>query len=300
MRDYKFETEKRVAFIQDVLRKAGAEGIVYGNSGGKDSALVGALCKAACENTVGIIMPCESKRNYTMDKKDGLTVVTHFGIETREVDITPVKEAAVGAIQSATELTDMAKVNINPRLRMMTLYAIAASENRLVAGTGNRSEAYLGYFTKWGDGAYDFNPIADLTVTEIYEFLEYLNCPRCVIDKAPSAGLFDGQTDESEMGIGEVDSFLLTGTASAEVIAQIGKRHTQSEHKRQNPPVYHESDIPIVECMMKSERNPILNMNQHEEMQIETPKVDPLYEKAFLKSDEKEASPYSANTTAWD
>jgi len=284
------------------LKNSGAKGIVYGNSGGKDSALVGSLCKMACENTVGVIMPCESKRNYNIDKKDGLTVAEYFGIETREVDITPIKAALVKAVASATAINESANININPRLRMTTLYTIAASENLLVAGTGNRSESYLGYFTKWGDGAYDFNPIADLTVTEIYEFLEYLNCPRCVIDKAPSAGLFDGQTDESEMGItyGEVDSFLLTGTASAEVIAQIEKRHTQSEHKRKNPPLYHESEIPIGGCIINNDKYPILSINQHEEMQIETPKIDPLYEKAFLKNDEKEASPYSTNTTAWD
>ncbi len=240
MRDYGIEKEKRVQFIKDILQKSGAKGIVYGNSGGKDSALVGALCKAACENTVGIIMPCESKRNFELDKNDGLSVAGFYGIETRQVDITPVKEAVKNSLSGKTELSQLGSVNINPRLRMTVLYAVAASENRLVAGTGNRSEAYLGYFTKWGDGAYDFNPIADLTVTEIYEFLEYLNCPRCVIEKAPSAGLFDGQTDESEMGItyAEVDNYLINGTADSRIIEKIESRHKSSEHKRNNPPCF--------------------------------------------------------------
>ena len=239
-RDYKIEKEKRVSFIRELLERSGAKGIVYGNSGGKDSALVGALCKAACENTVGIIMPCESVRNFNMDKKDGLTVANFYGIETREADITPIKSAVKCALANATELSVSADVNINPRLRMTVLYAVAASEGRLVCGTGNRSEAYLGYFTKWGDGAYDFNPISDLTVTEIYEFLEYLDCPKCVIEKAPSAGLYDGQTDESEMGISyaEVDNYLLNGVAGEKALAEIEKRHSASKHKRNNPPTY--------------------------------------------------------------
>ena len=210
MRDYKIEFEKRVAFIQSVLAESGAKGIVLGNSGGKDSALVGILCKAACENTVGIILPCASKRNYDRDTADANEVAQKYNIETRSVDLTPVKEAEIEAIKKATTLNDTANLNMAPRIRMMTLYAIAASESRLVAGTGNRSELYVGYFTKWGDGSCDFNPIADLTVTEIYEFLRYLEAPKAVINKTPSAALFDGQTDETEMGISyaELDSFL--------------------------------------------------------------------------------------------
>lgn len=205
MRNYAEETSARVEYIRAYLKSSGARGIVYGNSGGKDSALVGILCKMACENTVGIIMPCASKRNYGMDKDDGLEVAEKFGIETRTVDLTPVREAELAALDGVTELTDMAIANIAPRLRMLTLYAVAHAEGRVVAGTGNASEAYVGYFTKWGDGAYDLNPIADLTVGEIYEFLEYLDCPRVIIEKAPSAGLFEGQTDEAEMGVSYAD-----------------------------------------------------------------------------------------------
>ena len=117
---------------------------------------------------------------------------------------------------------------------MAALYAIAASEGRIVAGTGNRSEAYVGYFTKWGDGAHDFNPIADLTVTEIYEFLRYLKAPECVIKKAPSAALFDGQTDEEEMGFSysSLDSYLLTGSTDEKSLETIHRMHKASQHKR--------------------------------------------------------------------
>ena len=242
MRDYAVELEKRVAFIRDLVKKAGAKGIVFGNSGGKDSALVGILCKAACENTVGIMMPCESKRNFGMDMEDGGELAAQFGIESRTIDLTEQKQAAVRALSTITELNQQALTNINPRLRMLTVYAVAAAENRLVAGTGNRSEAYMGYFTKWGDGAYDFNPIADLTVTEIYEFLRYLNAPQSIIDKAPSAGLFEGQTDEQEMGVtyAAIDRYLVTGEASEHDKAIIDRYHARSEHKRTGAAVYHE------------------------------------------------------------
>ena len=236
MRDYKTEFEGRVAFIKELVANSGVKGIVYGNSGGKDCALVSILCKAACENTLGIIMPCASKRNYEQDSRDAYEVAEKFGIETRVVDLTPVREAEVLELSKITELNNDALVNIAPRLRMTSLYAIAASEHRLVAGTGNRSEQYMGYFTKWGDGGCDFNPISDLTATEVLEFLEYLDAPRCVIDKAPSAGLYEGQTDEEDMGISykAIDGYLLTGQASCLDRSIIERYHQRSEHKR-NP-----------------------------------------------------------------
>lgn len=234
MRDYKSEFENRVAFVKRLLDESGAKGIIFGNSGGKDSALVGIICKAACDNTVGIIMPCSSRRNYEIDARDGEELARQFNIETRVVDISPVKEALLRQVSAAAEVNKMADVNIAPRLRMTTLYAIAASEGRLVAGTGNRSEAYVGYYTKWGDGAHDFNPISDLTATEVFEFLRYLDAPAGIIDKAPSAGLFDGQTDEDEMGFkyAELDELLLTGHTNDRAAAIIERMHRNSAHKR--------------------------------------------------------------------
>ena len=234
MRDYHKEFENRVSFIRDIISGSGADGIVYGNSGGKDSALVGILCKAACDNTVGIILPCTSRRNYDEDIADAKEVAARYNIETRTVDLTPVKEAELKALDGVATLNAAALSNIAPRLRMLTLYAVAAAENRLVAGTGNRSEAYVGYFTKWGDGAHDFNPIADLTVTEIYEFLRYLDAPKCVIEKAPSAALFDGQTDETEMRVtyAELDSYLSGGDILEDKKEIVEHMHKISEHKR--------------------------------------------------------------------
>jgi NAD+ synthase len=240
MRDYQKETEKRISFIRDVAQASGMRGIVYGNSGGKDSALVGILCKMAYADTLGLIMPCGSKRNYEIDKVDAEAIAAQFSIATRVIDLTPVKDELVRVIGESTRLNDMALANISPRLRMAALYAVAASENRLVAGTGNRSEGYMGYFTKWGDGAYDFNPIADLTVTEIYEYLKFLGAPDYIFNKAPSAGLFDGQTDESEMGVTYdcIDRFLLVGEINDRDRAVIEKHHALSEHKRRMPLVF--------------------------------------------------------------
>jgi len=240
MRDYSEELKNRAKFIQDKLKESGAAGIIFGNSGGKDSALVGILCKNACDNVLGVIMPCESKRNFGEDMEDGLEVARQFNIDNITVDLTETKKAICQEIENAAQITASASKNIAPRLRMTTLYTIGQSKNYLVAGTGNKSEAYMGYFTKWGDGAYDLNPIADLTVTEVYEFLEYLNAPKNIRTKAPSAGLFEGQTDESEMGVtyNEIDEYIATGKGTPESVARIERAHRISEHKRRMPDVY--------------------------------------------------------------
>ncbi len=243
MRNWKTETEKRVKWIRAVLASAKADGVVFGNSGGKDSALVGILCKKACENTVGLIMPCQSSRNYTVDKPDGEALAKKFGIDCRVVDVTPIKRAVMEAMPSIT--AELALANVNPRIRMIALYAVAQQENRLVAGTGNKSEITMGYFTKWGDGACDFNPIADLTASEIFEFLKYLGAPESIITKAPSAGLWDGQTDESEMGItyAELDRYILTGEADESVRTKIDTANKYTEHKRRLPLWYGTDEI---------------------------------------------------------
>ena len=240
MRDYQKEFDGRVAFIRELISSSGARGIVFGNSGGKDSALVGILCKAACDDTVGIIMPCASKRNFGSDMDDGNALAEQFGIETRTVDLTPVRTAAEEVIGTVTDINAASLANIAPRLRMLTLYTAAGSEGRLVAGTGNRSEAYMGYFTKWGDGAYDFNPIADLTATEVIEFLKWLDAPASICGKAPSAGLYEGQTDEQEMGVtyAAIDRYITTGEASPEDKAIIDRFHSRSEHKRRPAATY--------------------------------------------------------------
>ena len=240
MKDYALEVQLRVEWISQVLIESGARGIIFGSSGGKDSALVGILCRMATENTLGVIMPCESRQNYAGDTDHATTLGIKFGIQTITVDLTPGKKAILTELEKLGSLPEMASANINPRLRMATLYALGQSRGYLVAGTGNRSEYYTGYFTKWGDGAYDFNPIADLLATEVSAFLKYLEAPPEISEKPPSAGLFEGQTDESEMGVSyaDIDSFIQTGLASPHSQQIIEQMHKRTVHKRIAPKMY--------------------------------------------------------------
>ncbi|MDD7456836.1 MAG: NAD(+) synthase [Clostridia bacterium] len=229
------DVEKRVSWIKKVLETSRAKGIVFGNSGGKDCTLVGILCKKATENVECIIMPCEAKRNFLVDKNDALLVCDKYDIKHLEVDLTPVKKAFREVLNNSVDENNvMAYANINPRIRMTTLYAYAYEKNYLVAGTGNRSERVMGYFTKFGDGGYDFNPISDLTATEVFRYLEVLNAPREIIDKAPSAGLFEGQTDEKEMGLTykDLDTYILTGEGTDELKNKVDATYNRTKHKR--------------------------------------------------------------------
>lgn len=246
-RNYAVEIDNRVAFIKKCLTDAKATGVVFGNSGGKDSALVGILCKLACENVLGVIMPCQSKRNYLEDADDGKALAEQFGIENISIDLSDAKQEITNKLEPylpASASAQAALSNIAPRLRMTTLYALAQTRNALVAGTGNLSERTMGYFTKWGDGACDFNPIADLTATEVFEFLRYLKAPTSIIEKAPSAGLYDGQTDEKDMGLtyAELDGYIKTGQGSDEGIKKIKHAYSITEHKRRMPLLFNDKD----------------------------------------------------------
>lgn len=240
----KESVEKRVEWIKKVIAESGAKGVIYGNSGGKDCTLVGALCALATDNVLGVIMPCQSAQNYGSDRDDALLAGEKFGIKQIEVDLTATKNAFLTAIgdeidvDSASEYAvKMAGININPRLRMSVLYALGQAKGYLVAGTGNLCEMTMGYFTKWGDGACDFNPISDLTVPEVYEMLEYLGAPESIIEKAPSAGLYQGQTDEKELGVtyAEVTAYIKGGEISDEARNKIAKAEKNSAHKRRMP-----------------------------------------------------------------
>lgn len=236
MRDWKVETEKRVEWIKDVLKQANAKGIVIGESGGKDCSIVSVLAKMATPNVLGVIMPCGS--NLPEDREHALLLGGKFGIKMIEVDLGETFETLKKSI--GLPLLQLAESNMKPRLRMTVLYAIAQHKGYLVTGTGNKSEITMGYFTKWGDGGYDFNPIADLTVTELMEYGRYLGVPEEIMSKAPSAGLWPGQTDEEEMGItyAAIDKYLLEGKGEPSDIEKIQKAYERTEHKRNLPLQY--------------------------------------------------------------
>ncbi len=243
MRDYNKEINSRIEWIRMNIAQARAAGIILGLSGGKDSAIVGALCKKACENVLGAVMPCG---NISEDREYALDFAKEFAIETVEIDLSAPYEALKDAIEvKVGGIEGLCASNIKPRLRMATLYAMAQKKNLLVAGTGNHSERMMGYFTKWGDGVFDFNPVSDLTYTEMLELGEALEIPDRYIKRTPSAGLWKGQTDEQEMGVSyrAIDKFLNEGTGEAEDIAKIKKAYERSRHKRLGFNIYKPRDI---------------------------------------------------------
>jgi len=236
--DYLKEIESRVEFLRDYVDKAGAKGIVLGISGGKDSAVEAALAKKAFpDTTFGVIMPCHS---MPKDTEHGKLLCESLGIQYTVVDLTSTYDTLLENIPVG--ITDLSKANIKPRLRMTTLYGIAQSQNALVLGTGNRTEIVLGYFTKYGDGASDINLISDLTVGQVFAMAEALEVPKEIINKPPSAGLWEGQTDEEDLGIkyADVDRYILTGEGSPEVIEKVNSLYKKTAHKRKTFAQYRE------------------------------------------------------------
>ncbi|OOB77031.1 MAG: NAD(+) synthase [Epulopiscium sp. Nuni2H_MBin003] len=230
-----FNLEQRLEFIKVRVKESHTEGVVIGISGGKDSAVVTALCVKALgkENVLGITMPCGS---ISKDAEHARLVAEKFGIEFLEVDLKASFDAVCNNMPDMN-LSELAIANIKPRLRMITLYTIAQSKNRLVVGTDNLSEMVMGYFTKWGDGAYDINPLSDLTVSEVLAFGKTLGVPAPILEKAPSAGLWEGQTDEKEMGVtyAEIEEYIKTGKTNSVAQSIIEIAYKKTQHKREMP-----------------------------------------------------------------
>ena len=227
-----------IAWIQDNVLNAGCKGVVFGMSGGIDSSVVAVLCKYAFpDNTLGIIMPCYS--NDT-DREHAQNVADKFTIPVKIVDLDEVYNTFKKAVCSDHEDLDrmkLAESNIKPRLRMAALYYHANLLNFAVVGATNRSELETGYFTKYGDGGVDIMPIAMLVKTQVRQLAVYLGIPPEIINKAPSAGLWEGQTDEKEMGLtyDELDRYILAGEGSAAVKARIEMLSGKNRHKKSLP-----------------------------------------------------------------
>ncbi len=186
------------AFMRDHVRRADAQGVVLGISGGLDSALVAALAVEALgpERVTGILMP--SADSDPQDAADGHLLCEHLGITAIERPI----EAIMAGLEGVVDLADThAKGNAKARARMLVLYHEAHARKALVAGTGNKSELLIGYFTKHGDGGNDLQPIGDLYKTQVRELSRHMGLPEALIVKPPSAGLHPGQTDEDDLGM---------------------------------------------------------------------------------------------------
>jgi NAD+ synthase len=248
-------TESIVEWLRQRLNESGARGFVFGLSGGVDSAVVSRLCQlAAPSNVVGVLMPCHSDPR---DEADAKLVADHFGVPTIRMDLAPSYDHFTASLNDATAalpneqllgssgVPDDIKArvpmaNVKPRMRMATLYYMANTLNYMVAGTGNRSELSIGYFTKYGDGGVDLLPIGELLKSEVRAIARELGVPEPVIEKAPSAGLWLGQTDEAEMGFtyAELENYLTKGpqTVSPALAMRIERLIRASEHKRSLAP----------------------------------------------------------------
>ena len=232
--------EKLVLWIRDKVSAAGCKGVVIGMSGGLDSSVLAVLCQRAFpDNTLGVIMPCGSQPE---DMEHAHLVAGKFSISTTEVVLDEALNALLGVLPDSkvnSGMVNKVQANLKARLRMLTLYYIANQLGYMVAGSGNRSELAVGYFTKYGDGGVDFLPLGNLVKGEVRKLARFLGVPDAIIDKPPSAGLWEGQTDEAELGISydELDNYLLTGEASVELRQKIESMMAASEHKRSLPPI---------------------------------------------------------------
>ncbi len=242
--------EKISTWLRDRAGLAGAQGYVFGLSGGIDSAVVAKLCQLAFpQRVLGVLLPCYS---HPQDEEDARLVANAFAIPVARVDLGEAFDSLSASLQHAVKglpthvssidiKQQMPEANIKPRLRMASLYFIANSLNYLVAGTGNKSEITLGYYTKYGDGGVDVLPIGGLLKSEVRALALDLGVPERVITKAPTAGLWVGQTDEAEMGFSydALEQYLANGAAAvpAGVADRIERLRRTSDHKRAMPPV---------------------------------------------------------------
>ncbi|MCX5701136.1 MAG: NAD+ synthase [Candidatus Omnitrophica bacterium] len=230
-----------VSWIKRQVKDAGASGIVLGLSGGIDSAVVCALAKEAVgkRNVLALFLPCHS--NF-QDLKDARIVAKKLGVKTKAIDLSKVYDSFLSLLPKSGKL---AAANLRPRLRMATLYYFANKLNYLVCGTGNKSELMAGYFTKYGDGGVDILPIADLLKKDVRKLARELEISEQVIAKPPTAGLWPGQTDESEMGItyDELDDILYRlehkqkQAAQDKKVSKVKRMITRSGHKRNMPEI---------------------------------------------------------------
>ncbi len=236
------EVNQLVTWLKEQVAETGAMGLVVGLSGGVDSAVVGNLIQRACpNNALGVIMPCDSN---PQDKIDAIAVAKNAGLPHIEIDLTDNRRDLFDLIATTLKgkripLSENKLIwgNMAARLRMATLYGVANHLNYLVVGTDNAAEIFTGYFTKYGDGGVDLVPLAHMAKREVFQMAAYLGVPEAVLTKAPSAGLFTGQTDEGEMGVeyDAIDDFLQGKSIPAEKEEIIMKLHNSSTHKRSVP-----------------------------------------------------------------
>jgi len=228
---------KIISWLTEMVEEARSEGVVFGLSGGIDSAVVAALCKRAFgQNALGIIMPCYSD---PQDEIDAKKLASSLEMNFKVVNLDKTFDEIIQASGNTDD--KMAMANIKPRLRMTALYYHAAINNYLVVGSENKSEWHTGYFTKHGDSGVDLLPLANMVKTQVRMLAKHLDILESIIYKTPSAGLWEGQTDEAEMGFtyDDLDSYIQSKKIpSVNLRKKIDRLHLLSEHKRRMPEMF--------------------------------------------------------------
>ena len=237
----KKETNNIINFIKNYYKENNLKGVVLGISGGKDSAIVAALFSKAIgpENVLGVTLPCHSEKT---DKSDAIKVAEKYGFELINLDLTNVFDEFQNEVYKLGNFTEKelknSTINLKPRLRMSSVYYLAALYSELkggtyiVAGTSNKCELFVGYFTKGGDSTHDIAVINDYTVDEVIKIGEYLEVPNEVLYKTPSDGL-SNQTDEDKLGVKykDIAKYINNENLDEETKKKIEKLHKNASHK---------------------------------------------------------------------
>lgn len=234
------QTKNIIEYIRNYYKENNIKGAVIGISGGKDSGVVAALFAKALgpENVVGITMPCDSLET---DKKDAKLVADKYGFELIDVDLTDTFHTYEKQFEKFNQPDSIyidSNINFKPRIRMATLYYVAAMYSKIkqgtyiVAGTSNKSESFVGYFTKGGDSVCDIKVISDLTVSEVIKIGEVLEVPKEVLYKAPSDGL-SGKTDEDKLGVtyADIEKYMNNEELPKEIKERIEYLNKSTRHK---------------------------------------------------------------------
>jgi len=231
--DLKKEKQKIIHFIKTYFKDAGFSKGIIGLSGGVDSSLVAFLAVEALgqENVVGVLMPYKTSSKDSFD--DGKLIAETLGIKYFVCEITPMIDAYFDNYDPNADR--LRKGNMKARTRMCTLYDLAAKEHALVLGTSNKTELYLGYITQFGDGACALEPLGCLYKTEILKLAEIMGVPEIIINKTPTADLWEGQTDEGELGLSYPDAdeilyALYEEMASIKELLSQGFKQEQVQH----------------------------------------------------------------------
>lgn len=227
-----------VTWIREEVKKSGQKGVIVGISGGIDSAVVAALAKKAFpQDYLTVWLPCQSS---ALDEECKTELIEALALKNVTVDLKASFESLKIALNnSGVEVSQLALANSKARLRMTSLYALAQTNNYLVLGTDNADEWHIGYFTKFGDGGVDLLPIIKLLKRQVREAAALLGVPASIINRAPTASLWEDQTDESEIGFSYdlIDDYLSGKDVQPEVKKRVDDLHKVSAHKRTGAPM---------------------------------------------------------------